>query len=85
MDSQCTRAARPGSMTCVMQVSDLAASADGTYHARTLSEDRMEADQSLVRIRSVGRIVLWVVLAILAAAASYALWIALKNWSHIGV
>jgi hypothetical protein len=45
----------------------------------------MEADQSLVRIRSVGRIVLWVVLVILAASASYALWTAMRNWNHIGV
>ncbi len=45
----------------------------------------MNVDQSLARTRSVGRIALWVVLAILLASAVYAAAIALMNWQQIGV
>jgi hypothetical protein len=45
----------------------------------------MDADPSLTRIRSVGRIVLWVVLAVLTVAAVYSASIALTNWRIIGV
>jgi hypothetical protein len=45
----------------------------------------MPADPSLGRIHSIGRIVLWVVLAILGVAAVYTAAIALANWRSIGV
>ena len=45
----------------------------------------MPADPSLVRIRSVGRIALWVVLAVLLGSAVYTAAIALTNWQYIGV
>ena len=45
----------------------------------------MDPDPSLARIHSVGRIVLFLVLAILAASAIYAVSIAVTNWSAIGV
>jgi hypothetical protein len=45
----------------------------------------MPAESSLVRIHLVGRVVLWVVLLILAAAAVYAAATALANWKQIGV
>ena len=45
----------------------------------------MDQDPSLVRTRSIGRLVLWLVLAILAGAAVYTATIALQNWRAIGV
>ncbi|MEP7028761.1 MAG: hypothetical protein ABI960_09225 [Candidatus Eisenbacteria bacterium] len=45
----------------------------------------MDPNQSLARIHAVGRMVMFLVLAILAAAAVYAVSIALINWSAIGV
>ena len=45
----------------------------------------MEHDPSLVRTRSIGRMVLWLVLAILAGAVVYTAAIAIRNWPEIGV
>jgi len=33
----------------------------------------------------VTRALSWLILALMAAAAVYALWMAARNWSHIGV
>jgi len=45
----------------------------------------MEHDPSLVRTRSIGRMVLWLVLAILTGAVVYAAAIAIRHWPEIGV
>ena len=45
----------------------------------------MEPDTTLIRIRSAGRIALWVVLAVLTLAAAYTASIAVMNWNAIGV
>ena len=45
----------------------------------------MLVDPSLARIRSVGRVALWVVLGVLLGSAVYTAAIALTNWRHIGV
>ena len=42
-------------------------------------------DPTTTRIASVGRIAVWIVLAVLAAAAVYAAVIAVINWGPIGV
>lgn len=43
------------------------------------------SDPLTTRIASVGRIAVWIVLAVLAAAAGYAAVIAVINWGPIGV
>jgi hypothetical protein len=45
----------------------------------------MEHDPSLARTRSIGRMVLWLVLAILAGSVVYTASIAIRNWPAIGV
>lgn len=45
----------------------------------------MPSDGSLTRVRSTGRVVLWVVLAVLAISAVYTASIAITNWRSIGV
>ena len=45
----------------------------------------MPSDDGLVRFRSTGRVVLWVVLAVLAVSAVYTASIAITNWRSIGV
>lgn len=45
----------------------------------------MPSEGSLVRIRSTGRVILWVVLAVLAVSAVYTASIAITNWRSIGV
>jgi hypothetical protein len=63
----------------------LARGGPGSYHREVTPEDSMQADSSLVSIHTVGRVVLWVVLLILAGAALYAAATALANWKQIGV
>ena len=44
------------------------------------------SDGDAVRsVHGVGRITLWVVLALMAGAAIYAAWIAITNWTYIRV
>ena len=45
----------------------------------------MNEDTSLVRIRAVGRVVLWVVVLVIVASAIYTASVALTNWRFIGV
>jgi hypothetical protein len=45
----------------------------------------MPSDGNLTRMRSTGRAILWVVLAVLAISAVYTASIAITNWRSIGV
>lgn len=45
----------------------------------------MSENRSIARIQSVGRVAMWVVLAVMFAAAVLAVWIAVTNWRAIGV
>lgn len=45
----------------------------------------MQSDPITTRIAAIGRISVWIVLAVLAAAAVYAVLIAVINWGPIGV
>ena len=45
----------------------------------------MSSDDGLVRFRSTGRAILWVVLAVLVLSAVYTASIAIANWRSIGV
>ena len=45
----------------------------------------MASDETLARIRTTGRAVLWIVLAVLVVSAVYTAAIALTNWNSIGV
>ena len=45
----------------------------------------MDTHEDLGRIRSAGRVGLWIVLAVLAACVVYAAAMAIVNWQAIGV
>jgi len=45
----------------------------------------MESDPVLARIRTIGTVAAWIVLAVLAAAVIYTAAIAVMNWGAIGV
>jgi hypothetical protein len=45
----------------------------------------MPSERDLTRVRSTGRVILWVVLLVLAISAVYTASIAIANWRSIGV
>ncbi len=50
-----------------------------------MAESARSEKSSVHSVHGIGRITLWVVLALMAGSAIYAAWIAIANWTSIRV